>query len=100
MQLRAATRDKSPHQQDENCAHDAGDEASSLTSLIPAEGLSEVGRDQGTDNAKGSSENEALGLMHAMQNGIWRQGLLAERVSIQIFGMATEMRWSSGSSRR
>jgi len=52
--LRAAS-DKSPHQQDERCAHDASDEASSLTSLIPTEGLSEVGRDEGTGNAKGCS---------------------------------------------
>jgi hypothetical protein len=43
--LRAAVRDKSPYQQDEHCAHDASDEACSLTSLIPAHGLSEVGRD-------------------------------------------------------
>ena len=43
--LRAAARDKSPYQQDEHCAHDASDEACSLTSLIPAHGLSEVGRD-------------------------------------------------------
>ena len=62
MQLRAAMLDKSPHQQDEHCPDDASDEACSLTSLIPAEGLSEVGRDEGTDNAKGSSENEALGV--------------------------------------
>ena len=44
VQLRAASN-KSPYQQDERCAHDASDEAGSLTSLIPAEGLSEVGRD-------------------------------------------------------
>ena len=61
MQLCAAT-DKSPHQQDERCAHDASDEAGSVTSLIPAEGLSEIGRD---DNAKGSSENEAFGFIRA-----------------------------------
>ena len=60
MQLRAAPN-KSPHHQDEHCADNAADEAGSLTSLIPAEGLSEVGRDQGAGNSKGSSENEALG---------------------------------------
>ena len=43
VQLRAATN-KSPYQQDERCAHDASDEAGSLTSLIPAEDLSEVQR--------------------------------------------------------
>jgi hypothetical protein len=63
--LRAAACDKSPHQQDEHCAHDASDEACPLTSLIPAEGLSEVGGDQGTDNAEGCGENEALGLVRA-----------------------------------
>src|SRR5262245_20494753 len=36
-----------------------------LTSMIPAESLSEVGRDQGTDNAESCSENEALGLFLA-----------------------------------
>jgi hypothetical protein len=65
VQLRAAAHDKSPYQQNERCAHDATDEAGSLTSLIPAKGLSEVGRDQGTDDAKGRSENEALGLVRA-----------------------------------
>lgn len=65
MQLRAAARDKSPYEQNEHCAHDATDQAGSLTSLIPADGLSEVGRDQGTHNAKGCSENEALGLVGA-----------------------------------
>ena len=63
--LRAAACDKSPHQQDEHCAHDASDEACPLTSLIPAEGLSEVGGDQGADNAEGCGENEALGLVRA-----------------------------------
>jgi hypothetical protein len=53
VQLVAAARDKSPYQQNEHCAQDATDEASFLASLIPAEGLSEVGRDQGTNNAKG-----------------------------------------------
>jgi hypothetical protein len=65
VQLGAAARDKSPYQQNERCAHDVADEAGSLTSLVPADGLSEVGRDQGTDNAKGCSENEALGLVGA-----------------------------------
>ena len=64
VQLRAASN-KSPYQQDERCAHDASDEAGSLTSLIPAEGLSEVARDQSTDNAESCSENEALGLFLA-----------------------------------
>jgi hypothetical protein len=55
--LGAAARDKSPYHQYEHCAHNAGDEACSLPSVIPADGLSEVGRDQGTDNAEGGSES-------------------------------------------
>ena len=62
--LRAAP-DKSPHQQDERCAHDASDEASSLTSVIPAKGLSKVGGDQSTDDAQGCGENEAFGFVRA-----------------------------------
>jgi hypothetical protein len=58
----AAAGDKSPHKEDEHCTNDATDKTSTLTSLIPPESLSEVGRDQGTYNAHGCSENEALGL--------------------------------------
>jgi len=57
----ALTVDKSPYQQDDNCTHDGTDETGPLTLLVPADGLSEIGRQEGTDNAKGCGEDEALG---------------------------------------
>src|SRR5215471_8313896 len=56
----ALTFDKSPYQQDDHCTHDCADETGFLTSLIPADGLSEIGRDEGTDDAEDCGENEAL----------------------------------------
>jgi hypothetical protein len=64
--LRAAIAlDKSPYQQDKDCTHGATNETGSLTSLIPANSLSKVGRDQGPGNSEGCSENETLGLILA-----------------------------------
>ena len=61
----ATALDEPPHQQDESRAYDGTDKTGFLTSVIPAKGLSEIGRDEGTENAKGCSENEALGLLLA-----------------------------------
>jgi hypothetical protein len=59
------TVDKSPYQQDANRTHDGTDKTCLLTSVVPADGLAEIGSDEGTDNAKGCGEDEALGLLLA-----------------------------------
>ena len=67
--LRAAlTVDKSPYQQDDHCTHDGTDKTGLLTSVIPADGLAEIGRDDGTDNAEDRRENDALGFLLAGRN--------------------------------
>jgi hypothetical protein len=60
--------DKTPYQEDDHCTHDGTEETGLLTSLIPAEGLSEIGRDEGPNNAKDCSEDESLGLLLAWRD--------------------------------
>src|SRR5262245_10549119 len=64
----ALTFDKSPYQQDDNCTHGGTDETGPLTLLVPADGLAEIGRDEGTDNAKDCGEDEALGSLVARRD--------------------------------
>ena len=68
VQLRAAACDKSPYQQNERCAHDAPDEAGSLTSPIPANGLSEIGSHQCTGNSEDLKASFSLQLSAVGRN--------------------------------
>jgi len=53
-----ATGNQPPDHQNDHCAHHCSDEAGSLTSAIPADGLTEISGDEGTDDPENRGENK------------------------------------------
>src|SRR5437879_5931168 len=62
----ATAGEHAPDEQDDHGADDRADETRGLVGLIPADGLPEIGRDEGAADAEQRGEDEALRLIGPM----------------------------------